>query len=71
MGRAALLCDAGPCVLEVKLEHPGGTVCATCHPLMSLCQAPARVELWQLCLISPSPEGQCAGQWEGRRGYNK
>lgn len=54
MGRTVVLCAAGPCILGVKLEHPGGTVCATCHPAMSLCQAPARVGLWQLCLVSPS-----------------
>ena len=54
MGRAAVLYQAGPCILGVKLEGPGVTVCAACHSPAPLCQAPARVELWQLCLVSPS-----------------
>lgn len=51
MGRAAMLCQAGPSIFGVKLGRP---VCATCSPCpVPFCQAPARVELWQPCLFLP------------------
>lgn len=64
MGRAAMLDQAGPSIFGVKLGRP---ICATCHPPVPFCQVPARVELWQLCLVLPSLANPRDGMQVGGR----
>lgn len=63
-GRVAMLCQAGPCILGVKLESRGVTGCAACHPPVPLCQGRAVAALPRFAFPG-SPEGRWVGGQEG------